>query len=124
MKHRYFFIGLVAMVLSSCGFGKHPLVGKWQCVNPKSEYLIIVTEFLADGTRIQNFKYTSRPPSMDDTQWDRVNKRKDILTTTWKAIEGDRITVNIDGKTSIFAYKINGNSLQFDPPDGDKCEKN
>lgn len=128
MKHRGFVIGLVAAIaLSSCGQGKHPLVGKWQCVNPKG-YVASTTEFLADGTQIQVAEYVSRPPFMkepymSDAEWETKKSQKTTLTTTWKAIEGDRISVTNQGKTAVFTYKINGNSLQFDPPDGIKCDR-
>jgi hypothetical protein len=128
MKRRDFVIGLVAAIaLSSCGLGKHPLVGKWQCVNPKG-YVASTTEFLADGTQIQVAEYVSRPPFMkepymSDAEWETKKSQKTTLTTTWKAIEGDRISVTNQGKIAIFTYKITGNSLQLDPPDGIKCDR-
>jgi|694.fasta_scaffold21280_6 hypothetical protein len=122
MKRRYFAIGLVAAIaLSSCGLGKPAIVGKWKCINPIS---IDTIEYLADGTALSTFEYTSKPPYMSDIDWDIKKGDKVKTVATWKILEGDRLQViTSDGKSGFVNFKVDGKTFQFDPPNGVKCDR-
>jgi len=123
MKRRYFMLGLVvAIALSSCGLGKPAIVGKWKCVNPDGASANTF-EYLADGTQLQTFEYISKPSDMSDIEWDIKKDNKKSFNATWKILEGDRLQMTRDGKSTVTNYKIDGKSFQFDPPSGVKCDK-
>lgn len=128
MKRRNFAFGLVvAIALSSCGLIKPAIVGKWSCPSPETK-LLIINEYLSDGTYIQTIEYTDRPPTMkepfmSDADWEIEKSKKKVFTSTWKEIEGDRISETSNGKTYIYNYKVKGRSLLINPPDGLKCDR-
>ena len=123
MKRRYFMLGLVVTIaLSSCVLGKPAIVGKWKCVNPDGAS-VNTFEYLADGTQLQTFEYISKPSDMSDIEWDIKKDNKKSFNATWKILEGDRLQMTRDGKSTVTNYKIDGKSFQFDPPSGVKCDK-
>lgn len=123
MKRRDFVIGLVvAIALSSCGLGKPAIVGKWKCTNPDGASFNTI-EYLADGTQLSTFEYSSKPPDMSDLEWNIKKDTKLKSNATWKILEGDRLQITRDGKSNVVDFKITGNSSQFDPPNGVKCDR-
>ena len=123
MKSKYFALGLVvAISLAGCGAGTPAILGKWKCVNPDGASFNTI-EYLADGTQLSTFEYISKPPDMSDTEWQIKKGDKRSSNATWKTLEGDRLQITRDCKSTVTNYKIDGKSFQFDPPSGVKCEK-
>jgi len=123
MKIRHFALGLVvAIALSSCGLGRPAIVGKWKCVNPDGASANTF-EYLADGTELQTFEYISKPSDMSDIEWDIKKDDKKNFNATWKILEGDRLQKTSEGKSVVFDYIIDGNSLEMNPPNGQKCDR-
>ena len=123
MKRRYFALGLVvAIVLAGCGAGKPAIVGKWKCVNPDGASFNTI-EYLVDGTQLSTFEYASKPPDMNDIEWQIKKDDKRSSNATWKILEGDRLQVTRDGKSNVLNYKIDGKLFQFNPPNGVKCDR-
>lgn len=123
MKLRDFIFGLVAAIaLSSCSLGKPAIVGKWKCVNPDGASFNTI-EYLADGTQLSTFEYSSKPPDMSDLEWNIKKDDKRSSNATWKILEGDRLQITREGRSDVVNFKVDGNTFQFDPPNGVKCNR-
>lgn len=123
MKRRDFVIGLAAAIaLSSCGLGKPAIVGTWKCVNPDGASFNNL-EFLADGTQVRTFGYSSKPSNMSDLEWNIKKDTKKQSAGSWKSVGDNRVSITIDGETTVLDYKISGNSVEFGYPSGARCDR-
>ena len=100
------------VAINGCAAFQNPLVGKWDCKRG-DESVKITQEFLQDGTAIYTFLSTPKTTNFPDgTSFTPESLTvKDV--STWKSIDGNRISTTNKSGTFVKEYKVEGDELKL-----------
>ena len=97
------------IIANGCSANQKSIVGKWQCKTDKVTYAEEQTdgrEYTQDGIEITDISQPGSQPIK--------------MIGNWKAIDNNRFTSSVDGKTYIQEYKFEGETLLFKSSSSDQ----